>query len=80
MKRLVVAILSISAAVSFRGAFAVSVDADQAKTAAQAWIDLGYSLDRLQGKRVESVETLSADAEDARGETSGRRFCCPERR
>lgn len=62
MKRLVVAILSISAAVSFRGAFAVSVDADQAKTAAQAWIDLGYSLDRLQGKRVESVETLSADA------------------
>ena len=62
MKRLVFTILSLCAAVPFRGALAAPVDANQARKAAQAWINRGYSLDRLSGRTVDSVETLSSGA------------------
>ena len=62
MKRLVLQLVSVAVAVFCRGGFAAPVDATLAKRAAQAWIDLGYSMDRLAGRTVDSVETLSADS------------------
>jgi len=40
---------------------AAEISLESAKTAAQAWIDLGYSMDCLRGKSAAEGETLESD-------------------
>ena len=63
-------VIAIKAAGILLTAFAVSVTAalnaaevslESAKAAAQAWIDLGYSMDCLRGRSAAEGETLESD-------------------